>query len=71
MITQEQLSADQAAVDAAQAQLAQDQASFNAAQPHLSVWQEVVDAAGKYGAEAQAEMASLAAKGKALLAELF
>lgn len=71
MITQEQLAADQAAIDAAQAQLAKDTEAFNAVQPHLTLWEEVEAAASKYGAEAHAEIAAIAEKGKALLASAF
>jgi hypothetical protein len=57
----------EAAVHDAQAKLAADQAQLDALAPHLSLFAELEQAAQKYGAEAAAEFASLAARGRALL----
>jgi hypothetical protein len=56
----------QAVLDAANAQLATDQAKADALAPHLNIWQEVEAEAAKYGAEATAAFAALAARAKAL-----
>ena len=75
MITQEQLTADKAALDAATAKLDADQKVFDALQPHLSVWAEVEAYASKYagvvGTDAVNELTAIKAKGLALLEKLF
>jgi hypothetical protein len=61
------IAAAQQALEAAQAKLAADQAQLDALAPHISLFAELEQAAQKYGAEAAAEFASLAARGRALL----
>jgi uncharacterized protein with HEPN domain len=63
---QEQIEADKAAVEAAQAQLAKDQAILEAAQPHLSVIGEIEVYAQHLPEEVKAEFAALIAKARAL-----
>jgi hypothetical protein len=63
---QQAVTSAQDALDSANAQLAADQAKADALAPHLSLWQEVEAEAAKYGAEAAAAFASLAARAKAL-----
>ena len=65
-ITQADLDADQAAIDAAQAKLAQDQAAFNAVQPHLSVLDEIHNYVNQLPGEVQAQFSELIARAKAL-----
>jgi len=67
MITQEQLDADKAAVEEAQAKLAQDQSAFDAAQPHLSVLAEIESYVGQIVPEAQEAFRSLIAKARSLI----
>jgi hypothetical protein len=66
MITQEQLDADKAAVEAAQAKLAQDQAEFDRVQPHLSVLAEIESYVGQLVPEAQEAFRAVVAKAKSL-----
>lgn len=70
---QDQVVADQAAVDAAQAaldqareKLEQDQAALNAIAPHLSVIAEIEAEAEKLGDEAKAVFHGLASKLRSL-----
>jgi hypothetical protein len=66
MITQEQLDADKAAIEAAQAKLAQDQAEFDKVQPHLSVLAEIGAYIEHLPAEVTEGFAALIAKAKSL-----
>jgi uncharacterized protein with HEPN domain len=66
MNIQEQVAADQAAVDAAQAQLVKDQAALDAVQPHLSVLGEIEAYAEHLPEEIRTEFAALVAKAKGL-----
>ena len=66
MITQEQLDADKAAVDAAQAQLTKDQAAFDAVLPHLSVLQEIESYAVHLEEGLRQQFADVLAKARAL-----
>ena len=59
MITQDDINADRAAVEAAQAKFAADQAEFDAAQPHMSVLTNVKDYVATLGAEARQLFAEL------------
>lgn len=66
MSLQDNLTAAQAAVDAANTALAEAQAAFNAAQPHLSVLEEIEAAASKLGDGLSTEIMSLVAKARSL-----
>jgi hypothetical protein len=74
MTLTEQLAADQHAVaeaetapQAAKDKVTADQSAVDAVAPHVTWLQEIEAAAAKYGAEAEAEFASLVARGRALL----
>jgi len=74
MSIQDDITADQAAItaaqealDAAHAKMATDQAAYAAIQPHVSLWDETVAEAEKLGADAAAPFIALAARAKALL----
>lgn len=67
MITQEQLDADRAAVEAAQAKLAQDQAEFDHAQPYLSLLSEIESYISQIAPEAQEAFRALVEKARTLL----
>lgn len=67
MITREQLDADKAAVDAAQAKLQQDQAEFDRVQPHMSVLADMEQMIGALPEEFKAGMLSLVARARELL----
>jgi hypothetical protein len=65
-ITQADLDADKAAVEAANQKLTQDQAAFDAVQPHLSVLDEIHNYVNQLPGEVQAQFSELIAKARAL-----
>ena len=68
-ITADQTAVDaaQAVLDAAQSQLAIDQAALDATVPHLNLWQEVEAYAATLGTEAESAIKSFSDRAKALL----
>lgn len=66
MITQDQLDADKAAVEAAQAKLSADQAEFDKVQPHLSVLAEIEAYAEHIAVEIKDGFLAAVAKAKSL-----
>lgn len=66
MITQEQLDADKAALESAQAKLAADQVEFDRVQPHLSVLGEIEAYAGHLADDVRENFLAVVNKAKAL-----